>query len=141
MSSKSHDVPWVLVDYATKGLIDKGEGGELAARLLLITAYDNAAKNQSLKPGRSTPFYSDLVPLRVFLEELFGQDNYERVSKLGVYAPSLQAARSQTQAAATTSDAKRSRTQATATTSPTTRSQATMTPSRTEAASCHGFDI
>jgi hypothetical protein len=35
----------VLSDFVANRLIAKTEGGELAAQLLLFTAYDNAVKN------------------------------------------------------------------------------------------------
>ena len=63
------DIHEVLASYASNGPVEKGESGELAARLLLITAYDNAVKNKL--PQVDSPFFSDPVPLFSFLRELF----------------------------------------------------------------------
>ena len=78
-STQFFNVPDVLARYALYEFIKKGESGELAARLLLMTAYDNAVKNKL--PGAKFPFYSDPVPLFSFLGELFGEDNCNTLFK------------------------------------------------------------
>ena len=72
------DVPEVLAKYASNGLVEKGESEELAARLLLITAYDNALK------GHRKPIILSLVALYLnfrFFRELFGEDNCKTLFK------------------------------------------------------------
>ena len=75
--SRLSDIPPVLADYSSNGLVEKGESGELAARLLLITAYDNAVKNKQLR----SKLFSDPVSLFSFLRELFGEDNCQILFK------------------------------------------------------------
>lgn len=71
------NTPAFLASALSKGLIDEGEEGSLAGRLLLILAYDNAVKKThvdrlSNDPGHALSF-SEGVPLESFLLELIGE--------------------------------------------------------------------
>lgn len=70
----SLDVTERVVALYAHSLIDKGFHGELAARLLLLFAYDQAATKVSrTKFPWPTIRYSVAVPLVTFLEELFAE--------------------------------------------------------------------
>lgn len=70
-----------LAQYASCGLISKGERGELVARLLLLLAYDAAVARQYQEVCKGDPEYAILmrhtvhIPLRIFIEELFGPNS------------------------------------------------------------------
>ena len=101
------DIPEVLAKYASNGLVERGESGELAARLLLITAYDNAVKNKNGLQQAHNRFFSDPVPLLSFLKELFGEDNCNTLFK-STCTTSVHATRSQKQASTTKKKASKS---------------------------------
>lgn len=61
-----------------KGLINKGELGELVARLLLILAHDRAAVALSGKVP-SEVRYSIPIPFKIFLRELVGDKDMRTI--------------------------------------------------------------
>jgi hypothetical protein len=65
-----------IEDHLKIGVIDRGERGEIAARLLLVDAYDRAIRaERSANPGQSSPMpYSQGCSLTTFLSELFSAD-------------------------------------------------------------------
>ncbi|PCH41890.1 hypothetical protein WOLCODRAFT_137608 [Wolfiporia cocos MD-104 SS10] len=69
----------ILASFVESGLVERGSRGELAARLLLIRAFDAAAtKNRS---GGTSPIPSRPVPLLDFLEALLGAGRLEEIRK------------------------------------------------------------
>ena len=65
---KATDTATVLLQYLSSGLITRGEHGELVGRLLLIQAFDTAAKKLSdLKPVE----FNHGIPVKDFLKALF----------------------------------------------------------------------
>ncbi len=66
------DVPKRLAKFVNRGLIEKGQAGELVARLLLTLAYDSAIK---ANPKPDVP-YSQGCALSEFLTKLVGETNY-----------------------------------------------------------------
>ncbi|KAJ7291273.1 hypothetical protein C8J57DRAFT_1704923 [Mycena rebaudengoi] len=75
----------VLGEYLKKGILAKGERGELVSRLLMILAHDAATKHSV--PGLVSPLrYHRPVSLLAFLEALLQPDVYQLVRKaLPVY--------------------------------------------------------
>ena len=67
-------IPRMLERHLNTTLIDKGERGELVARLILTLAYDAAVRRHK---GN---LHTYAVPLKSFLQELFGDTNYERIA-------------------------------------------------------------
>jgi hypothetical protein len=61
----------ILRPYVTSGLVQKGERGELVARLLMILAIDKA---HALTGSKN---YSTAVPLGAFMKALLGRDAWE----------------------------------------------------------------
>lgn len=65
-----------LASYVRNGLIQKGERGELVARLLLTLAHDHACEKLASKKEESSQFpkYSQPVSVEAFLRELLSKD-------------------------------------------------------------------
>jgi hypothetical protein len=65
------------------GLIEKGQRGELAARLLLTLAHDAALKSMKVKrrqyQGPIKDFFTTPIPLLSFLSALFAEPYMERI--------------------------------------------------------------
>ncbi|KAI0324133.1 hypothetical protein GY45DRAFT_1209408, partial [Cubamyces sp. BRFM 1775] len=62
------------------GLLDKGQRGELVARLLLIFAHDKAqAPQHSLSDPAAATNWSQKVPVLTFLEASFATDHHESI--------------------------------------------------------------
>ncbi|KAH9902805.1 hypothetical protein C8Q73DRAFT_671837 [Cubamyces lactineus] len=62
------------------GLLDKGQRGELVARLLLIFAHDKAqAPQRSLSDPAAATNWSRKVPVLTFLNALFAADHHEKI--------------------------------------------------------------
>ncbi|KAL6303725.1 hypothetical protein BKA93DRAFT_786438 [Sparassis latifolia] len=74
MNELKRTVPEQLADFVVDGLIGKGEKGELVMRLLLVQAYDKAAKKTCERDQVDLSF-SRSVHLFDFLEALFGPKN------------------------------------------------------------------
>ncbi|PCH43332.1 hypothetical protein WOLCODRAFT_103395 [Wolfiporia cocos MD-104 SS10] len=69
----------ILASFAESGLIDKGNRGELVMRLLLIQAFDAAAKKEC--SADESPSFNRPVRLFDFLEALLGGENFEKIKK------------------------------------------------------------
>ncbi|KAH8109132.1 hypothetical protein DFH11DRAFT_1731386 [Phellopilus nigrolimitatus] len=79
----------LLKNFLETGVIDKGERGELVARLIFTLAYDDAAEayerdtsenlNKPVDESSKYPFYSKGVPLEYFIKALFGDNHAERI--------------------------------------------------------------
>jgi hypothetical protein len=74
----------ILEEHITSGLLDRGERGELVARLLLISAYDRAVEVESERanePPRTNepPHYSKGCKLINFLQQLFSEEYIESI--------------------------------------------------------------
>ena len=67
-------IPRMLERHLATPLIDKGERGELVARLILTLAYDAAVRRYQ------GTLHTCAVPFESFLQELFGDTNYERIA-------------------------------------------------------------
>lgn len=74
LSKANISIPGLLLTFMDNGYIGKGERGELVARLLLTLAFDAAVKQHTSADTRRSQSqqYTHSVPLRNFLEELFG---------------------------------------------------------------------
>ena len=74
-----------LCDHVTGGLIEKGQRGELAARLLLTLAHDAALEMMNVKrrsyQGQLERLFTTPVPLLTFLSALFAQPYTEKIMK------------------------------------------------------------
>ncbi|KAI5116426.1 hypothetical protein M0805_008897 [Coniferiporia weirii] len=75
----------LLFNYMNEGLINSGKchkRGELVARLIFILAYDKAA-DMYKGGGRMEHylFYSNAVPVNLFIQALFGEKNAEGILK------------------------------------------------------------
>ncbi|KAH8109129.1 hypothetical protein DFH11DRAFT_1515959, partial [Phellopilus nigrolimitatus] len=81
----------LLQKFLDTGVIDKGERGELVARLIFTLAYDDAAEayerdtsenlNKPVDESSKYPFYSRGVPLKYFIRALFGDEHAEHIFK------------------------------------------------------------
>ncbi|PCH39682.1 hypothetical protein WOLCODRAFT_141363, partial [Wolfiporia cocos MD-104 SS10] len=69
----------ILASFAESGLIDTGSRGELVMRLLLMQAFDAAAKKEC--SADKSPFFNRPVWLFDFLEALLGHENLEMIKK------------------------------------------------------------
>ncbi|KAH8113034.1 hypothetical protein DFH11DRAFT_1727972 [Phellopilus nigrolimitatus] len=88
---KVMNTPLLLQDFAERGLVDKGERGELVARLIFTLAYDEAAgayekdtsenRDDPVDESSEFPFYSRGVPLKYFIVALFGKTHAEHIFK------------------------------------------------------------
>ncbi|KAI5117184.1 hypothetical protein M0805_008163 [Coniferiporia weirii] len=70
-----------LLEFMDNGLIDKGERGELVARLIFILAYDKAVEMYYGTQQETQPIYSRAVPVNYFIRALFGGKNAENIFK------------------------------------------------------------
>ncbi|THH06984.1 hypothetical protein EW145_g3699 [Phellinidium pouzarii] len=75
-----------LQSYTESGLIEKGQRGELVARLIMTMAYDEAVdafneENGTLFPANSGvhPLYSQGVPLMYYIKALLGNEHAENI--------------------------------------------------------------
>ncbi|KAH8113031.1 hypothetical protein DFH11DRAFT_1727969 [Phellopilus nigrolimitatus] len=85
------NVSLLLQEFAERGLVDKGERGELVARLIFTLAYDEAAetyekdtsenRDDPVDESSEFPFYSRGVPLKYFIKALFGKNHAEHIFK------------------------------------------------------------
>lgn len=73
----------LLCDHVKDGLIEKGQRGELAARLLLTLAHDAALEKMTVDrrahQGQIERFFTTPVPLLTFLSALFAQPYVEEI--------------------------------------------------------------
>ena len=73
----------LLCDHVKDGLIEKGQRGELAARLLLTLAHDAALEKMTVDrrahQGQIERFFTTPIPLLTFLSALFAQPHVERI--------------------------------------------------------------
>ena len=71
-----------LCDHVTGGLIEKGQRGELAARLLLTLAHDAALETMNVKrrsyQGQLERLFTTPVPLLTFISALFAQPRMKK---------------------------------------------------------------
>lgn len=74
LSNANISIPGLLSAFMDNGYIGKGERGELVARLLLTLAFDAAVKQHTSAATQRSQFqqYTHSVPLKIFLEKLFG---------------------------------------------------------------------
>ncbi|KAH8113055.1 hypothetical protein DFH11DRAFT_1744480 [Phellopilus nigrolimitatus] len=85
------NISLLLRGFVDRGLVDKGEGGELVARLIFTLAYDEAAdayekdtsenREDPVDESSEFPFYSRGVPLKYFIVALFGKPMRNTSSK------------------------------------------------------------
>ncbi|KAG9089296.1 hypothetical protein FS749_001444 [Ceratobasidium sp. UAMH 11750] len=78
MNEMWDEFPRVLFDWCNRGLIDKGERGELLARLLLTKAHDHIIRliSPELRPP---PGFTRPILLSHFLEALVGEENKDKI--------------------------------------------------------------
>ena len=79
---RQHDIlsgsAQVLKTHMMSGLLDQGERGELVARLLLVSAYDQAIEDEYGKEN-GRPHYSKGCKLESFLRALFSEEYIELI--------------------------------------------------------------
>ncbi|KAH8113007.1 hypothetical protein DFH11DRAFT_356438 [Phellopilus nigrolimitatus] len=90
-SCNAMSIALLLQEFVERGLVDKGERGELVARLIFTLAYDEAAeayerdtsenRKDPVDESSDCPFYSRGVPLKYFIVALFGKTHAEHTFK------------------------------------------------------------